>query len=163
MNGQPYPTGTILARRTPEGDDYDRVRVGGHVAAIDNPLKAEWATQTGEGVVVAPADGFGAPKDVPSTVIAEEYIIESEPPEAPVQERKPERLRTAEQQFADEGREATKSAAAASSAQPEDAVASPPVVAGEEEGSDPDDILESLGGRQLTDEELAAEAANDGS
>lgn len=142
MNGQPYPTDTILTRKVPEGDAYDRVKVVGVTATKDQPLGEEWAGQAGEGLVVQPDPGFGDNRSVTAEQIRKEFDVESFPEEyePPVRQRQaPEK--SPEQQFAEAAQDPeVKAAVAESDAQTAERRAA---------AQAPD--LSDVGGRELPD------------
>lgn len=79
-----YPTDTILTRREPKGDKFDKLKVVGP-SPIKSTAAGEWGSG-GDAIVVHPigdAEDFGPPENLPIRAANEFYEVEYEPDPAP--------------------------------------------------------------------------------
>jgi hypothetical protein len=74
----PFPTDTILMRREPKDDPFDRLKVVG-VSPIRTARAGEWAGETGNDVIVEALTEFASPGTFPDSVLEREYDVESMP------------------------------------------------------------------------------------
>jgi len=75
-----YLPDTILARKEPKNDIYDRVRViGASPTTFAVPEGAHWGTGGGRGILLQPVDDFGANVDIPLGEVQDAYKVVTEP------------------------------------------------------------------------------------
>lgn len=76
----PFPTDTILTRKKPKKNAYDRIKIVG-ASPIRTARAGEWAGETGDDIIVEPLTEFAPPTTFPETVLEREYDVESMPDE----------------------------------------------------------------------------------
>lgn len=75
-----YLPDTILERKEPRDDPYDKVRViGASPTTFTAPEDAHWGAGGGRGILLQPVEEFGANVDVPLGEVREAYKTVFEP------------------------------------------------------------------------------------
>jgi hypothetical protein len=74
----PFPAETILVRRTPKDNPFDRLKVIG-VSPIRTARAGEWTGETGDDVIVEALADFASPGTFPDSVLEREFDVEFMP------------------------------------------------------------------------------------